>query len=145
MGSKRLTYYQPPFLFQVNRPNYLSPSEPRDLIPLEVNRSGIMRFNSLRFNSQSTDWRSRQMLSSLCMFSQNIHVIVLVVLGGWFWHGLCRPQNWLKEKLFQRVTEMLQKSNFFLFFFLKYIWGHLICSVSNLSNRWWQLVEIYFL
>lgn len=51
MGSKHLTYYQPPVLFQVNRPNYLSTSEPRVLIPLKVNRSFMMRFNSLRFNS----------------------------------------------------------------------------------------------
>lgn len=49
MGSKRLTYYQSPVLLQVNRPNDLPPSEPRVLIPLEVNRSLMMRFNSLRF------------------------------------------------------------------------------------------------
>lgn len=32
----------------------------------------MMRFNSLRFNSQITAWRSQQVLSSLCMFSHNV-------------------------------------------------------------------------
>lgn len=39
---------------------------------LEVSRSLMMRFNSLRFNSQTTAWRSQQVLSSLCMFSHNV-------------------------------------------------------------------------
>lgn len=73
------------------------------------------------------------------------HVIRLVVLEGSFWHSLCRPQNWLKEKFFPRVTGMLQKCFLIFFSFLMYIWGRLICFVSNLFNSWWQLVENYFL
>lgn len=148
MGSECLIYYQPPVLFQVNTPSYWhvthhgSPESQSSGSLWEPLWWGLTVWDSTV--KQQPEGLSRCWVPCACSPITS-RTIGITVLGVWFWHGLYRLWNWQKEKLFQRVTEMLHKCFVGSFSFWKYIWGHFIFSVSDLFNRWWQLVENYFL
>lgn len=129
------TYYKPPVLFQVYKLNYLFQSEPRDLIPLEVNRSLMTSFNS-----QSTHWRSQQMLNFLCLLSQNISHYLMscsskLALAKSLHTFKLAGEGVISEKYIMRCK------NASIFSFQKNLWAHFTCSISNLFNR---LLRFFF-
>lgn len=129
------TYYKPPVLFQVYKLNYLFQSEPRDLIPLEVNRSLMTSFNS-----QSTHWRSQQMINFLCLLSQNISYYLMSCFSKL---ALAKSLHTFKLAGEGVISEkyIMHCKNASIFSFQKNLRAHLTCSISNLFNR---LLRFFF-
>lgn len=144
VGSKCLTYYQLLVLFWVNKPSYWHPLEPR--VSYFQKFLGALPWGLTVWGSivkQEPEGLSRCWVPCACSPIMP-HTIRVIVLGTWFCHGLCRLWNLQKEKLFQRVTEMLWKYFAGIFLF-KSMYGDINFFVSDLFNRWWQLVENYIL